>query len=322
MYILTFRLLRPDGELRYILDQGLVRRDAQGAVLAVYGVCLDITEQRMTQAVLEREVWERTTELRALNEELELFCYSVSHDLRAPLRHIVGYAELLKQEAPAAAGTPSLLKIEDSARRMGVLIDELLRFAHTTRHELRREMVDMNETVSRIRDRYMTSDPEANKHVVWRVATMPGAWGDRSLLTQVWQNLIDNALKYSHRSRPAIIEIGCRQRARYQLFFIRDNGIGFNMRNLGQVFGVFQRLHSAEDFEGHGLGLANVLRLVLRHGGRCGARGTPGRGALFYFTLPVAPAPGEIKIEKEMDGRSFADLWSPVFEARMAAEST
>ncbi len=228
-------------------------------------------------------------QLQATNAELESFSYSVSHDLRAPVRHIDGFAELLRKHADSAMdekGRRYIKTISDSAKRMGQLIDELLVFSRMGRAELHMVELDQDALVAEvIRENGFKKNPA----IVWNIATLPSVQADPVLLRQVWFNLIDNAVKYSGKSKSPRIEIGCRldPATGEQEFFVRDNGAGFDMQYAGKLFGVFQRLHSMAEFEGTGIGLANVRRIVQRHGGRTWAEGHLGEGAVFYFSLPV-----------------------------------
>jgi PAS domain S-box-containing protein len=236
---------------------------------------------------LEQRVQRRTAQLVAANQELEAFSYSVSHDLRAPLRHISGYVDLLRRESGPALSAPAhrfLQTIEESAVGMGRLIDDLLAFSRIGRSELRRLRLNMGDLVSAA-----VSQAEldaAGAQIVWQVATLPEVEADPDLLRLVWFNLLSNAVKYSRGRTPAVIEIGCQAAEREDIFFVRDNGVGFEMAYVDKLFGVFQRLHSAAEFAGTGIGLANVRRIVARHGGRTWAEGAVDRGATFFFSLP------------------------------------
>ena len=236
---------------------------------------------------LERRVEERTTQLEALNKELEAFSYSVSHDLRAPLRHIAGYVEMLRQESGSALtkdGHRFLEVISQAARQMAALIDDLLAFSRMSRIELRRRMIRMDELINEVLQE-MKRDTEG-RNIEWAVESLPDVFVDRAAMKQVWANLLSNAVKYSRGREPARVEIGCRANGTETEFYVRDNGAGFDMRYADKLFGVFQRLHQADEFEGTGIGLANVRRIVSRHGGRTWAEGKVGEGATFYFTLP------------------------------------
>ncbi|MEP6672277.1 MAG: CHASE3 domain-containing protein [Chthoniobacter sp.] len=235
-----------------------------------------------------QQVQAANNQLRAANAELEAFSYSVSHDLRAPLRHIDGFADLLGNHAGATLddkGRRYLKTIADSAKRMGALIDDLLVFSRIGRAEMRRTKVDLNALADEVVQELRV---ETNgRNVVWERHKLPLADGDPALLRQVLVNLLANAVKYTRPKDPAMIEIGYVKTGEEDTFYVRDNGVGFDMTYVGKLFGVFQRLHRAEEFEGTGIGLANVQRIIVRHGGRVWAEGKLGEGATFSFTLPT-----------------------------------
>ena len=232
-------------------------------------------------------------QLQAINAELETFSYSVSHDLRAPLRHIDGFAELLRKHLEPVMdekGRRYMKTISDSAKRMGQLIDELLVFSRMGRGELHLVDLDQDALVAEV---IREGGFQKNAAIDWRIASLPHVQADPVLLRQVWFNFIDNAVKYSGKSPSPRIDIDCRidPATGGREFFVRDNGAGFDMQYADKLFGVFQRLHSTAEFEGNGIGLANVRRIVQRHGGRTWAEGRVGEGAVFYFSLPaVKPA--------------------------------
>lgn len=241
---------------------------------------------RQANAELEARVRERTA-------ELEAFSYSVSHDLRAPLRNVGGFVELLRKRL-AADPEPAVARymniIHDETQRMGQLIDDLLEFSRLGRAPLRRDSFSMNQLVEQV---FTEVAPAVVRADVLALAALPDAPGDRSLLRQVWFNLLDNAVKYSRPRQPQRIEVGslpATREAAEVVYYVRDNGVGFDMRYGSKLFGVFQRLHPAAEFEGTGIGLANVQRIVQRHGGRIWAEGRVGQGATFYFALPVTDA--------------------------------
>ncbi len=235
-----------------------------------------------------QEVQAANQQLRALNAELEAFSYSVSHDLRAPLRHIDGFADMLTHHVGDKLdekGRRLLKTISDSAKRMGTLIDDLLVFSRMGRSEMRRTKVDLDALAQEV-IRELGSETQG-RNVVWKRGELPVVDGDPALLRQVFVNLLSNALKYSRTRDPAIIEITSTDGPGEKVTCVRDNGVGFDMAYAHKLFGVFQRLHRSEDFEGTGIGLANVLRIVTRHGGRAWAEGKVGEGAMIYFSLPV-----------------------------------
>lgn len=253
-------------------------------------------ELRRLHVDLERQVEQRTSQLRAANQELESFSYSVSHDLRASVRHIAGFARMLGGELPDSVskdGRRHLERIGAAATRMGELIDDLLFFARATRAELRLGSLDMNAAVQRALDELA---PEmAGRNIRLEVAPLPPAEADRGLLHQVWVNLLSNAIKYTASRAEALVEVGCEPGADgEQVYFVRDNGVGFEQSSAHRLFGVFQRLHTREEFEGTGIGLATVQRIIHRHGGRVWGEGVAGRGATFRFWLPREALPAEV----------------------------
>ncbi|MGC1332545.1 ATP-binding protein, partial [Pseudomonas sp.] len=229
-------------------------------------------------------------ELKRSNKELEAFSYSVSHDLRAPLRHIAGYAELLgdfEGEKLSERGQRFLEHIGESARFAGSLVDNLLSFSQMGRSALRLSDVDLGALVEAIR-REMLPDYEG-RDVQWQVGPLPLLVADAAFLHLALRNLISNALKYSRDRTPAIIEIGAVEQKGETVVYVRDNGVGFDMQYVDKLFGVFQRLHRMEEFEGTGIGLASVRRIIERHDGRVWAQGSLGEGATFSFALPRQP---------------------------------
>ncbi|MEF7616540.1 ATP-binding protein [Aquincola sp. MAHUQ-54] len=224
--------------------------------------------------------------LETSNRELEAFSYSVSHDLRAPFRHIVGFAQLLGENEPqlAARSRHYLDTIVESALSAGRLVDDLLNFSQLGRASLEMSRVDMAKLTQEVR-RSMRID-EGNRRVEWQIGAIPPAWGDAALLRQALANLIDNALKYTRNEPEAVIRVHGETRAHETVYTVADNGVGFDMNYMGKLFGVFQRLHRAEDFEGSGIGLALTRRIIDRHGGWIAAEGKPNEGATFRFGLP------------------------------------
>ena len=226
-------------------------------------------------------------ELEASNKELEAFAYSISHDLRAPLRHMAGFTELLRKNAASLLNEKSqryVTMIMESAQRMGNLIDDLLAFSRIGRAETHKTMVSLEQLVQEALAEVRQDANERN--IVWKVGGLPSWYGDRSMLRLAFVNLISNAVKFTRTRPQAEIEIGCRTRNNNQVVvFVRDNGVGFDMKYVNKLFGVFQRLHPPEAFEGTGIGLATVQRIVHRHGGRVWAEGLVDQGATFYFSL-------------------------------------
>ncbi|HLB09995.1 MAG TPA: CHASE3 domain-containing protein [Gemmatimonadaceae bacterium] len=230
-------------------------------------------------------------QIGVINQELEAFSYSVSHDLRAPLRHVNGYVEMLQRDTAGQLSEKSaryLSTINESSLEMGRLIDDLLAFSRVGRSELKSASVSLDDVVKdAIRGLEMST---RDRRIEWRISPLPRVIGDPALLKQVLANLIDNALKYSRTRDPARIEIGSSGRdGNRASLFVRDNGVGFDMKYVQKLFGVFERLHAAENFEGTGIGLATVRRIITRHGGRVWADGAVNTGATFHFTLELSP---------------------------------
>jgi signal transduction histidine kinase len=285
--------IRKDGSRFPAVVSVTALRDAQGAIIGYLLIGTDNTARRKAEdavrqlhAELEERVIQRTAELEAANKELEAFSYSVSHDLRTPLRAVDGFSQaVLKDYGPQLPeeGRRYLQTIRKGAQRMGALIDDLLAFARLNRQELSKRAIDTGSLVRGALDELGYPWPDRAVEIV--MGNLPASSGDPALLKQVWLNLLSNALKYTRKRGKAVVEIGCMKTHDADTFFVRDNGTGFDLRYANKLFGVFQRLHLAEDYEGTGVGLAIVQRIVHRHGGRVWADAAVDRGATFYFTL-------------------------------------
>ena len=239
---------------------------------------------------LNLELAKRAAELEATNKDLESFAYSVSHDLRAPLRHLAGFSELLQKQASSLLDDKSRRYIQtilDSAKRMGNLIDDLLAFSRVGRAETKKTLVSMEQLVKEVIAEL--SQETKGREIAWKIGALPVCYGDRSMLKLVVVNLVSNAVKFTRMRARAEIEIGCADGNKNEVeMFVKDNGAGFDMRYANKLFGVFQRLHTSEEFEGTGIGLATVQRIIHRHGGKIRAEGAVDQGATFYFSLPRA----------------------------------
>jgi signal transduction histidine kinase len=265
----------------------LDREDEIGRLAESFNIMAARVEQ--SRSDLELRVEQRTSELRAANRELEAFSYSVSHDLRAPLRAIAGFVQILDEDhGPGldADARKYLERVKVNARRMGQLIDDLLNFSRIGRTTMVRQVVDMNAAAKGIAEDAVAA---SGRKIELTIEPLPQAYGEPALLNQVLVNLIANAIKFTARSDHAAITIGARSENGENVFFVRDNGVGFDDRYAEKLFGVFQRLHRVTDFEGTGVGLAIVHRIISRHAGRVWAEGKVNAGATFYFTLPPVP---------------------------------
>lgn len=284
----TKRITR-NGRIIDVSFSATVITDASKSLRSVAITESDITQQKQA----EQEIRQLNADLRAnvqqlevTNKELESFSYSVSHDLRAPLRAINGYAGIIREEYQDRLDEEQerlLSVIQNNARKMGVLIDELLAFSKIGRKEVVKTTIPIGDMVQQI----IREQEGAYPHTTWKVGELPSVQGDHTLINQCLVNLISNAAKYSSRKPDPCVEIGYERSGSEHVFFVRDNGAGFNMEYAAKLFGVFQRLHSDQEFEGTGVGLAIAQRIVVKHGGRIWAEGETGKGATFYFTLPI-----------------------------------
>ena len=296
--------------LNRLLSMSAVRRDGSefpielsisplktGETITFCGFVTDITDRKRAEAEiqqlndeLEKRIQQRTAQLEVANQELESFSYSVSHDLRAPLRHVQGYVAMLQRATEGILSEKArrhLKIINDASMEMGQLIDDLLEFSRMGRSEMRQGRVSLEELVQYAIDR--SEMATRGRNIIWQIAPLPMVIGDGSMLRQVLVNLVGNAIKYTRKREPAKIEIGTAgEEDERVIVFVRDNGAGFDMNYAHKLFGVFQRLHRAEEFEGTGIGLATVRRVLSRHGGRVWAEGAVGSGATFFFTLKRA----------------------------------
>ena len=290
---------RQDGSAFPVEYTSAAVRDRNGAVTGAVVVFRDITERKALERErhehreeLERKVAARTAELQAANRELESFSYSVSHDLRAPLRTIDGFSDALCEDYRDALdeeGRRYLERMRGAARRMGEQLDGLLALSRVTRRELEMEAVDLSAIATGIAEELETAEP--NRQVEWRIEPGLQARGDSALLHVLLQNLLGNAWKFTGRRETARIEFGAEETDQGRAFYVRDNGSGFAMESAGELFRPFQRLHSQDEYEGTGIGLATVYRVIERHGGRVWAEAAPDQGASFHFTLPEAAQP-------------------------------
>jgi light-regulated signal transduction histidine kinase (bacteriophytochrome) len=249
------------------------------------------SESHSQIASLRAELQARSAALDAAYKELDLLCYAVSHDLRAPLRAIDGFTRMLLDRAQGRLDDEDrrlLDVVRGNAAKMSALIEDLVRYSRLNRQAMHPARVDMAALAAEAFNAL-----HAGANVRLQLQTLPEAWGDLALLKQVWSELLANALKFSARNEAPQVVVSAERRDAEQVFRVSDNGVGFDMAYAKKLFAVFQRLHAPRDFPGNGIGLANVARIVQRHGGRVGAEGTPGQGATFWFALPVQPpSPG------------------------------
>jgi light-regulated signal transduction histidine kinase (bacteriophytochrome) len=264
------------------LTRAVSIRDKEGKVLKWFGTTTDIHDMK----VAESELIERTKQLEEANKELESFSYSVSHDLRAPLRAINGFSRMLLDEGERFDDETNrrIQVIRENALKMDRLISDLLHFSRSGRTQISRVIIDMDRLVNEIWKEQLSLNP--NRNMELRKGGLPPAFGDEAMVRQVLANIISNAVKFSSRKRTSVIEVEAESGRKENIYCVKDNGAGFDMKYYSKLFGVFQRLHSEREYEGTGVGLAIVQRIVHRHGGRVWAEGKIGKGATFYFSLP------------------------------------
>jgi PAS domain S-box-containing protein len=277
------RMILPSGESRWYLWNIQAIYDRKGSFIEFQGLSRDITKRKQSERILA----ERTAQLEEANKELESFSYSVSHDLRAPLRAIDGYARLILKKQGDNFDADTLDKfntIRSSTHLMGQLIDDLLTFSRLGKKHMSMSKLNMDDIIQDVWKEQQTINPERNMTLT--IHSMPPGYGDRALIKQVYSNLLGNAVKFTKNRDAAHIEAGGCTENGEDIFYVKDNGVGFDMTYYDKLFGIFQRLHSTDDFEGTGVGLAIIQRIIHRHGGRVWAEGKVGEGAVFYFSLP------------------------------------
>lgn len=289
-----YQFITKEGDIKYLEVNGsAIKQD--DIIIGMISVARDISERRFSEEKikklneeLEKRVLERTAKLEEVNKELESFAFSVSHDLRAPLRAINGFSSIIMQESVSSLDTKTKEYIEiihENALKMDKLIIDLLTISRTTLIDIKSKNINMKKMVETIIDELSNIDDCKKFTIV--VENLPDIDGDPTLIRQVWTNLISNAIKYSTPKENPSINIGSFVQSLQTIYFVKDNGIGFNPEYKDKLYGVFQRLHNSEEFEGTGIGLAIVKRIIQRHGGKVWAEGKEGEGATFYFSLPM-----------------------------------
>jgi len=284
------RVVWPDGQETWVSTTKVPLRNSDGETIGIFGISRDITERKRAEQAIQQlnsDLEKQATQLQVANKELEAFSYSVSHDLRAPLRAIDGYTRILAEDYEAnldAEGKRVCGVISAEARRMGQLIDDLLAFSRLGRKEMYSSNVDMKALVLSVLNELIKE--EDRERIDFKIARLPSTRADSSLMRQVWINLLSNAIKFTSKKERAAIEVGSKSSKDEVIYYVRDSGAGFDMEYANKLFGVFQRLHSESEFEGTGVGLAIVQRIIRRHDGRVWAEGELDKGATFYFALP------------------------------------
>lgn len=303
-YNIVHRLLMKDGRVKYVNERCETHYGEDGKPLRSFGTVHDITEQKVAELALialkndlENRVSARTAELEDANKELEAFSYSVSHDLRTPLRAIDGFSRMLLEDYAGKLddeGKRMLHVVRDNTSRMSRLIDDILRFSRVGRIGISHAEIDMEELVHEVLDEL--KETIAGRKLQINLGSLPHAMGDRTMMHQVMENLLSNAIKFSSKKEDARIDIGASIKDKKVIYHVKDNGAGFDMQYVDKLFGVFQRLHGIDEFEGTGIGLAIVKRIISRHGGTIWAEGEVGKGAAFYFSIPVpSQSQGELE---------------------------
>jgi light-regulated signal transduction histidine kinase (bacteriophytochrome) len=295
-----------DGSYRWFRDQAVLIRDEQGNPKEVIGTWRDITERKQAEEEirklneeLEQRVLQRTAQLEVANKELEAFSYSVSHDLRAPLRAIDGFSRILLEDYGDkydAEGKRLLNIIRSNTQKMGELIDDLLALSRLGRKEIDVSDIDMDSLVKSLFDELGLDTDK--REVEFNIKPLPPACGDMGMIRQVFANLLLNAIKFTKPRETSVIEVGGYNEDSKNIYYVKDNGVGFDMRYKDKLFGVFQRLHNGDEFEGTGIGLAIVQRIMNRHDGQIWAEGKVNEGATFYFALPLKEPFQEREVER------------------------